>query len=356
MVSSKPFVRDGSDISNGSDDEDDTPLLSRLDSDRSASNRTRTAFQLRIHRAPVNQKTTRFGSNSSGKQEARPSVSHDEPSHEGDTTVSDTVDWKSILGVCLCLFWIHCQPSEAYLTRYLLRDKHISEDDLDKYVWPVDTYVALATLLPLGFLAEIIGYRLVVFIGLLLREATRCILIFGSTVPEMALMQGTYAWASSTDTILIALAFMLVPRSLFQRISVATVCAQHAGSLLGSGIAQVMADRHPDRLVDLFYASWACTSIGVGCFLALVNRPTRPAPTSLVSVLLTEGWHATVALTRKLYSQCVVCCIPASLPLVQPRVVGVRGVLSVEQTCKCWVVAPPPFTTAPLGCRADWPM
>lgn len=36
---------------------------------------------------------------------------------------------------------------------------------------------------------------------------------------------------------------MIVPRSLFQRISVATVCAQHAGSLLGSGIAQAMV-RH----------------------------------------------------------------------------------------------------------------
>lgn len=167
MTSGKAFVRDGSDLSNSSNDDDVIPLLSETRSVQSESKKPRTGFQLRIHRASINRRTSDGGIDPLGECKATSLASSQiESTYDSQEAEElDNVDWKSVLGVCLCLFWIHCQPSEAYLTRYLLRDKHITEDDLDKYVWPVDTYVALATLLPLGFLAEIIGYRLVVFIG-----------------------------------------------------------------------------------------------------------------------------------------------------------------------------------------------
>ena len=39
-----------------------------------------------------------------------------------------------LVRLSLCLFWINCQPSEPFLTLYLLRDKGLTEDELDNRV------------------------------------------------------------------------------------------------------------------------------------------------------------------------------------------------------------------------------
>ena len=53
----------------------------------------------------------------------------------------------------------------------------------------------VALLLPLGLAAESIGCRPVILIGLVCREATRALLIFGDQTWQMALMQVAYGAA-----------------------------------------------------------------------------------------------------------------------------------------------------------------
>lgn len=67
--------------------------------------------------------------------------------------------------------------------------KGLTHQDLNDDVWPYDTYGSFLLLLPMGVLADYMGYRFVIFGGLLCREATRLLLIFGSGLPQMSLMQ-----------------------------------------------------------------------------------------------------------------------------------------------------------------------
>jgi len=98
--------------------------------------------------------------------------------------------------------------------------KDISEADLDTYVWPSDTYASLVFLLPLGAVAEVVGYRAVIFAGLICRQLTRVVLIYGEGLHLMVLMQVTYAAASGANTIIYALVYTLVGRDEFARSTV----------------------------------------------------------------------------------------------------------------------------------------
>lgn len=120
---------------------------------------------------------------------------------------------RALVGVCLTCFLINCQPSEPYLTKYLREDKGLTEEQLDIWVWPTDTYALLMILLPFGLLAEIVGEYWVVVLGLLCRQATRVLLLYGRGLGAMMIMQVTYAGANAANTVLYALVFKSIVSS-----------------------------------------------------------------------------------------------------------------------------------------------
>eukprot|EP00808_Paulinella_micropora_P007839 g11506.t1 len=206
------------------------------------------------------------------------------------------VPWLSLLfedaglrQLCLVGFLVNCQPSEPYLTSYLLEVKGLTEVQLDNQVWPWDTYSAFLFLLPAGLLAESLGYKTVVLIGLLARQATRIILIWGQGVFWMASMQVTYAAATSALPIFYAYAFMmLVDADRFQQASSHVHAFYHLGNVLGSLLGQAMVSGGLKNLTVLFYLSWLFSSAGllVGLFLPPAKRD---APPSLVSAVREHG-------------------------------------------------------------------
>eukprot|EP00037_Helgoeca_nana_P022590 m.232023 g.232023 ORF g.232023 m.232023 type:complete len:500 (+) comp26044_c0_seq1:334-1833(+) len=220
----------------------------------------------------------------------------------GGVTGVDVDDWRTVIGVAICLFCVHCQPSEAYLTKYLRDDVGISEDLLDQYVWPTDVWTQLVTLIPAGLLAEVIGYRPVAIFGLLCRLATRVILIWGSGLGEMAAMQGLYAIGTNTDVILLTIMYVAVSSSRFKLVTGAAFVAQHTGSFVGSGVGQAMADAEQHNLRRLFYVSLAFTAAGLGVFVALCGPPRRDPPVALTTLLTTKGPGPTWAVVRGLYT------------------------------------------------------
>ena len=106
---------------------------------------------------------------------------------------------KNLLKICLIGFFVNFQPSEPFLTRYLQEYKDISDRELDDYVWPFDTYGSFLFLVPVGLLAETIGYRKTIFVGLVLREMTRVILLYAPGIYWACAMQLTYAGATSIN-------------------------------------------------------------------------------------------------------------------------------------------------------------
>lgn len=169
-------------------------------------------------------------------------------------------------------FFFNCQPSEPFLTRYLLEDKNLTRAQLDEVVWPADVYASLAFVLPVGVCAETIGYVPTLLAGMLFREATRVILIWGEGVPAMTAMQVTYAGGHAANAVFFSLPYVLLEPS--DATAAAATAAQHAayhlGNLAGSGLAQALVST--GAVVDLrvlFYLSWAFTTAGLALLLCV---------------------------------------------------------------------------------------
>eukprot|EP00050_Salpingoeca_kvevrii_P011102 m.12729 g.12729 ORF g.12729 m.12729 type:complete len:915 (-) comp3257_c0_seq2:161-2905(-) len=220
------------------------------------------------------------------------------------SAMTDSEALRASLLMALVGFFFSLQPSEPYLTKYLEQDKHISDHDLDKYVWPSDTYASFALLLPIGIIAELVGYRATIGVGLVLREATRLILLFGDGVAWMSIMQVTYAAATGINTVYFAYVFMVLDASHFQRGTAIVHAAIHAGNALGSALAQLLVSYTSagDHLRVLFYISWGCTTLGLVFFVVLLPKQRRQPPVSLARVVLQRGISATWAEVRLMYS------------------------------------------------------
>ena len=185
-----------------------------------------------------------------------------------------------LLRLSLVPLLVNCKPSEAFLTVYLKQPvadggKGLTDAQLNEQVWPYDTYGAFALLLPAGYMAEVAGYRTVILLGLVCREATRALLLFGEGVGCMAVMQVTYAAAGTALTVFFAYVLTATAPELRAAATSSTLVAYHAGNVLGSVLGSVL--RPHLSLRALFYISWGSTSAGMLSF-ALLPPSVHPAP------------------------------------------------------------------------------
>ncbi|KAH8057062.1 hypothetical protein JL721_9799 [Aureococcus anophagefferens] len=143
-------------------------------------------------------------------------------------------------------FFVNFQPSEPFLTWYLLRRKGVSARALNAVVWPCDTYGALLFTLPVAACAE----RL------------------------------TYAGAiAAHDAVYVAHAVACVPRRAAAAAAAYATAACKLGDALGSLAGQCMRGFGGRPLASgdaLFYASWASTSLGVASLVWFSPRPAEP--------------------------------------------------------------------------------
>ena len=181
----------------------------------------------------------------------------------------------------LMCFLLNCKPSEPYLARYLIEVKGLTEDQLDHQVWPWSSYGGILFLIPIGLFTEttLISARNVILGGLLCRECTRLLLLFGHGVPTMAIMQCTYAGSVATDTILFAYVYYLLrdEPDLYTTATAGMYSSYHLGNVVASLIGERLVAAYGVKLQTLFYMSWITTSMAAVLFLTCVPSPPASA-------------------------------------------------------------------------------
>lgn len=77
----------------------------------------------------------------------------------------------------------HCENLKCY--------KNFTENEVNNEIFPWSTYAYLIFLvvLMIGPMIQLISYRVAIIIGVMGRVATRFLLIYGTTVPQMQVMQ-----------------------------------------------------------------------------------------------------------------------------------------------------------------------
>lgn len=77
----------------------------------------------------------------------------------------------------------HCENLKCY--------KNFTENEVNNEIFPWSTYAYLIFLvvLMIGPMIQLVSYRVAIIIGVMGRVATRFLLIYGTTVPQMQVMQ-----------------------------------------------------------------------------------------------------------------------------------------------------------------------
>lgn len=226
-----------------------------------------------------------------------------------DTHRGQPVPWRPLIALWACAFCLNCKPSEPYLSKFIMESKGVTEDELNHSVYPFSTYGSLIFLLPVGMLAEHVGYRRVIMAGLVCRELTRVLLIFTSGVFWMATMQLTYAGSVAANSIYFAYAYVIVPPRHFALATGGVHSAYHFGNFVGSMFGELLVSTTSvaDNLQLLFYISWGTTTLALMLFVLFVPPPRLPPPPSLFSMLQQPGGRELAAAEmRALYEAPVV--------------------------------------------------
>ena len=199
---------------------------------------------------------------------------------------------SAALRLALLGFLCNLKPSEPYLSLYLTDGKRLSTDALASEVYPWSTFGGFVFLLPFALLSEVVGCRPVILLGLLCREATRVLLIYGEGVRTMAAMQLCYAASHASMSVYFAYVYCVATPEQYALFTAVVMAAYHGGNVAGSLLAElcvrVLFPAWIDDLTPLFYLSLGTSTLGLLAFAAL-PRPLRAPPVSLASLLVRSG-------------------------------------------------------------------
>ena len=209
-------------------------------------------------------------------------------------------------------FLFNLQPGEPFLTRFLEEARNVSGPVLAARVWPADVYASLALALPAGAAAEGLGYGPAALAGLLLREATRALLLFGRGPTAMVWMQVAYAGGTAMNAVYFSLPYVLLGK-MDARFAVATAvqhAAYHGGNIVGAAIGQgLVSSGTVTDLTVLFYISWGMTTLGLlALILLLVLVPVKAPPISIYRSIRANGLRNLVSLDLMTVGACTGLC------------------------------------------------
>lgn len=113
----------------------------------------------------------------------------------------------AFVALCSYVFFKEMKPSESYLTSYLVDNKGFTEEVTYDLIYPVSTYATLVCALMAICFLDLLGYQLSLVIEALSYLATRCLLVWGTTLFEMQLMQVFYGIATAMEIAYFCYAF-----------------------------------------------------------------------------------------------------------------------------------------------------
>lgn len=161
------------------------------------------------------------------------------------------------------------KPSEPFLNPYLTSPKwkNFSNDVTDNKIYPVWTYSYMGALFIVLLITDYLLYRPLIMLESLAYLSTRVLLIWGSTVEQMQLMQFVYGIASATEIAYYSYIYAVVPDEHYRKVTSFTRMAVLLGRTVGWYAGQILFDTGALSLYHLNFVSFA--SVGVACVVTL---------------------------------------------------------------------------------------
>eukprot|EP00127_Corallochytrium_limacisporum_P004614 Clim_evm2s170 gene=Clim_evmTU2s170 len=184
---------------------------------------------------------------------------------------SANVYLRWLVALIIALSFFHdFKNSEAYITPYLKQDKGFDSNTITNEFYPVSTYGQLVFLPVVGVAAEFFGYDVVILVCMGAAPlAGRTLLLYGTEVIHMQLMQAMVALANAGDVALTTLLYRFFPHHVFQTLTGLVSASGNSSHLLGSLLGQLLVSAAHVDLVVVMYVSLGSISIASSIALTI---------------------------------------------------------------------------------------
>eukprot|EP00127_Corallochytrium_limacisporum_P003269 Clim_evm118s147 gene=Clim_evmTU118s147 len=177
--------------------------------------------------------------------------------------------WLVVLVISLGFFH-EMKPSEPYITTYLNENKGFTMDQINNDIYTVYTYAWLVFLPLVGLTAEILGYELVLMISVCVGQmATRLLLLYGTELWHMQLMQVTFGLAESGKVAFDTILYRFFPHHIFQTLTGMVNGTGLFSHLIGSLLGQLLVSLDDINLYVLMQISLASICVAAALSIAI---------------------------------------------------------------------------------------
>lgn len=183
--------------------------------------------------------------------------------------------------LCLYGFFKEMKPSEPFLTPYLrTRPNNFTDEQLENEIYPVWTYSFLVALFVVFFVTDFLRYKPVIIIEALAYLATRILLIWGTSVVSMQVMQVSYGIATGAEAAYYSYIYASVASEYYQKVTSYTRAAILVGRMASGVFGQLLVSLSPaedteDMYLTLNYISLGSVLVSLVLSLVLPRVPTK---------------------------------------------------------------------------------
>lgn len=184
--------------------------------------------------------------------------------------------WRCLVFfLCFYGFMAQMRPGESFITPYLLGpSKNFTQEQVTNEITPVLSYSYLAVLVPIFLLTDYLRYKPVLLLQGLSYVCVWLLLLFGSSVVHMQLMEAFYSITMAARIAYSSYIFSLVRPARYQRMASYSRAAVLLGVFTSSVLGQLLVTVGHVSFSVLNYISlgFLIFSLGLALFL---KRPKR---------------------------------------------------------------------------------
>uniref|UniRef100_A0A8R1I105 Folate transporter 1 n=1 Tax=Caenorhabditis japonica TaxID=281687 RepID=A0A8R1I105_CAEJA len=215
------------------------------------------------------------------------------------------MDWRTTTAV-LCLYGAvkEFRPATPFLTPFLVSpEKNLTLDVLYSQVYPYWTYSYMMAMFPMFVLTDILRYKPIVMIEAIGLVVTWLLLVFGSGVLQMQVMQVAFGVASAAEIAYYSYIYSIVDRKHYKRATSYIRAAALFGKLLAFGLGQTLISTHTASYLTLNQISLGAVGLVTVIAVFLPRVKSEKAKVSMRTLDTREQSEELVPLEKVSYTR-----------------------------------------------------
>lgn len=155
--------------------------------------------------------------------------------------------------------------------------KSFSESQVNNQIYPWSTYSYLLFLVTMGPLTEVFSYKFAILVGIMGRVATRILLLYGTTLYQMQVMQVTYAFGTAAEDLFSAYIYTVVPLEMYQSTTSYVKTSALLSCIISGVLGDILVTQCDTSLYTLTVISAVFVITGAALGFIVIRNPKPPS-------------------------------------------------------------------------------